>query len=139
MKKDPYKRVAEYYLSKGEIDAVKMIRAAEHVAEQFNIVFDNKSDHHKINASVSNHVSSKKHFRSVIESLKDMNIPVTAVPNAVVTAKPRSNANRVGKCGRRKRTADFVPTSNKRQVPYHGATSHLLYQRGCKAEAIVAL
>ncbi len=74
-----------------------------------------------------------------MESLEEINIPVTVVPTAVVTdAPPKSNANRVGKCGRRKRTADVVPTTNKRQVPNRGAASHLLYERGCKVEATAA-
>jgi hypothetical protein len=55
-----------------------------------------------------------------------------------VGSEKKSNANRLGKCGR-KRKDDAALPSNKRKQPAHGAQSFLRYQELVKVECLLLL
>jgi len=59
----------------------------------------------------------------------------TVVP--VVNVVSKSNAARVGKCGRKRKDGGELP-SNKFKKTSHGAGSFLEYQEACKTEATTA-
>ena len=133
-RKDFYNRAACYYIENGG-GTVTFIFAAEEIARWFRIAIAT-CDRAKVHQSVRNRVLDKTKIMSIAD------VTVVATPNVTavtegISSSTKSNANRIGNCGR-KRKEDFALPSNKLKKPTRGAGSWLQYQELCKTEATAA-
>ncbi len=126
-RKNFYGKAANYYMEfRGGI--VTYIFAAEEVARQFRITIatcERSAVHH----SVRNRVLAKQDRLIVMANLDD-----NAEVVEVASCGSKTNINRVGKCGQKRKEDGALP-SNKLKKPTHGADSFLRYQKLCRTEA----
>lgn len=94
-------------------------------------------DRSTVHHLVRNRVFGKMKLNAIMSTTGDTTVvagpPVVEVFHNVVSEK-KSNANRLGKCGR-KRKDDAALLSNKRKQPAHGADNFLRYQELVKAKS----
>jgi len=127
-----YGRAANYYIEFGG-GIVTYIFAAEEIARQFRLAIV-ACDRPAVHQSVRNRVLGKQERLNVMVILVD-DADVVEVAE-VASSGSKTNVNRVGKCGRKRKEDGALP-SNKLKKPSHGAASFLRHQELCKTEATV--
>ena len=128
-RKDFYGRAAEYYTEHGG-GIVTYIFSAEQVARQFGLAIAT-CDRQTVHQSVRNRVLGRKKMANMFPDTDD----VTVIAEGVVETVPRdgnvigvpsfkSNANRIGNSGRKRKEDGELP-SNKLKKKSHGADNFI--------------